>query len=61
MCLGGLAGVCLGGWAGGEIKTERGFMEVGSAAMETGRSKICRVGLQAGDPDEPVPQFRSKA
>ena len=53
-------GVCLGGWVGGERKRERGFTEVGSAVVEAGRSEICRVGLQAGDPGRPVLQLRSK-
>ena len=53
-------GVCRGGWVGGERKRDRGFTEVGSALVEVGRSKICRVGLQAGDPGGPVPQFRSE-
>ena len=60
VCLGGCVGVCLGGWVGGERKRERGFTEVGSAVVEAGRSEICRVGLQAGDPGRPVPQLRSK-
>jgi len=28
--------------------------------MEAGKSKICRVGWQAGDPEEPGFQFKSK-
>ena len=51
---------CLSGWVGRWREKERGFTEVGSAVVEVGRSKICRVGLQAGDPGGPVPQFRSE-